>query len=204
YVTADEVCDRAVERTRVSLAEQEAGEQRMLLGVDESGGGTVEVARATTGETHGDSTHPRAGEIEDLHEKFDQLSAQIQYTEEVIQHTKGHMAAPITASIDQATAYTERQNAFVERLQAELTQYQDEQEEVVKRLCFDDKEDPQCPSGTAVEVQQPPATPPETNMSQRCASMDIAGQDSWFDKPVGRSGLAGQINESDRIDHCLC
>jgi len=203
YANADEDFDRRLKSANLSQASQDDAKREIRTWLDNVGSITVEDAREATGETtHGNPSHPQAQELEQLHRQFDQLGGQIQYVEESIKFTDGYAKAPDGTFLLQ-DAHTVRQSAISGRMQAELTQLQDEQEEIVKRICFVDDTDPQCPSGTAHEVNgPPPQIQPNTEM--RCASMNLGSMDAWFDRPTAASGLAGQINEGDRIDHCLC
>jgi hypothetical protein len=94
--------------------------------------------------------------------------------------------------------------ADLTRLWEEKQKYSDQVHDLGREICIQQPDDPICVDSELAST--PPAGPrfkPDVP-DARCASMNVNGLDAWFDKPPGASGLASQIDEGDRIDHCLC
>jgi hypothetical protein len=217
YASPDSDFEDALRRSRnLNDAARESARRDMDEMLDSIESITVLDARESTGQaTHADPQHPEFDQLENLHEEFDRKSGQIEYTEQLIDHTQDNMVPPAGTPPLESVGYTSRQAATLTRLQDELVQLQDEQEDILRQICHTNPDDQQCPSYMANEPPPPAEPPPPPPQTQRCASMaSNGGQNVWFNKPVTPGNPAGpvnpfaaasrQLNEGDRIDHCLC
>jgi hypothetical protein len=165
-------------------------------------------------ESHADPNHPDFQHLEGLHEQLDRNNAQFQYTEQLLDHTQKHTKAPEDLTFPEQDAYISRQRAIGQRLKDEMKQLEAEHDDLVRHICsIGGVEDESCPSYMANEPP-PPDQPPPTPSTERCASMTAGdGQNYWFNRPATPADPSGanpfaprapQVNEADRIDHCLC
>jgi hypothetical protein len=196
------------------LTEQEKQEARNEVNgvLDTIASITVEDARASGEATHADPEHPAYEQLEELHEELDQKQGQIEYTQQAIDHYKQYLHED--ADAEGASGHSVRTDAIVERLEDELVRLSDEQDENFRDICAINPEDDQCPAYMRDEPEPSDDPPPAPPSDARCASMSAGdGQNYWFNTPATPGSPGGvnpfaprapQINEADRIDHCLC
>lgn len=159
---------------------------------------SVELARTTFGTTSPNGNHPRFPELNQLHREFDQAHGSGQQAGILIGGISG--PTPRGETPQQRETRFAQEAADKERLQAEQKKYQDKREEKRNQICAIDPRDQICSAQVASNNGGTPNAP-----AARCANMDLGdGLPGWFDRPAGASGLASQINEADRIDHCMC
>jgi hypothetical protein len=146
---------------------------------------SVNEARAMAGATRPNDNHPRWVELDRLHQQFDQANGSAARAQEL------KNGVPPSA----------HQTADQERLHAEQEAYEAQREQRRKEICAIDKTDKICSKEEVVSDNRSPNPQP----AARCANMDLGdGMQAWFNRPAGPGGIASQINEVDRINHCMC
>ncbi len=211
YASADDEFEKSLRESRLTEPERQAARTYMEDLLEDIRSITVEDARATGEATHADPNHPAREQLEELHEDLDQKQGQIERTQELIEHATTFAFPSEPGDVD--TGYSARQDAILDRLKDELHRLGNEQDEDFRDICVIDPDDEQCP-GYMRNEPPPPENPPPPPSTERCASMSAGdGQNFWFNTPAtpGSPGganpfspAAAQINEADRIDHCLC
>ena len=169
---------------------------------------SVNDARELVGATYADASHDEFETLEDLHEQYDQTRGKIAVLgiSDAMREGLDQPFEPGAETPEEQAGRIATVSAERERIQAEKRQLEAERQDLAAQICFKDPNDPICqePQTPGPEPQPPEDEGPNPGMG-RCADMQFDdGQKMWFDKPAGASGLGSQINEGDRIDHCLC
>ena len=206
--TPDETYAERLWQAARTIPERDAAYQRMQNYLQEIQTIEVDDARREVGGTFPNRGHEDNNE---LHEQYDVHRAQIERLDDEIADLQTNYR---DSDLDQTTVPPELQirSADIQRLQDEKRQLEAEAQDLLNNICFDDSNNSICPQPPPGKPPTEPSPPPETSgQGERCASMQFSdGQTAWFDRPAGAFGIPSQfgspsqLNEGDRIDHCMC
>lgn len=168
---------------------------------------TLQEARAWTGKaTHADPAHPEAQALERLHEQHDQNRGKLfrAWSEKVpIQMDQDPSVGPVGETPEAARVRMAAATAALKRIWAEEEKLFDERRRIEQQICAKDEDDPLCPPPNAQNQPQQPANPPVS--TARCADMKFKdGSNAWFNNSAGTGAVSRQLDQGDRINHCLC
>ncbi len=206
--TADEAYSARLWEAARSVPERDDAWQRMQRFIENIDSIEVNDARALVGGTFATPGRPDTAYLDDVHEEYDRGRAQVELIDEEIYNLRTNYEESDIGP----TPGPELQirSADLMRLEAEKRQREAETQDRLDEICFHNPNDSICPQPPAGPAPAPEPSPPEPGQAERCANMQFEdGSSAWFDNPASSRGNPGQgfpsqVNEADRINHCLC
>jgi hypothetical protein len=212
YASPDDDFNRSIDRIMYTDQQKADIKQKMRDELNAIRSITLGEARSMTDETHPRPDAPAAQrqQLENLHQQFDLERGKVDAShlhEGDAQDVANNPPVRDVPNRLEGTAWDAWRaagQANAQRFRDEMLDHMGKMLDTLHDICVADPKDPQCNLSDDEWVPETAEVDIVIERTKRCADMDFGGTKTWFDRAPTDGLPTGQINESDRIDHCLC